>query len=86
VAVDSPCEICGVPFGPADWCQVETCPGYGLRGAELDAAVADRRSRNPDFVSREAKGTLSADEAAYALECIEIRAGMIEIEHRWAGG
>jgi hypothetical protein len=78
VAVDDPCPCCGVPVGPADWCQVETCPGFGLRGAELDAGVAAHRSR-PGERSR----TLSADEVRYMLEVLEVDGERFEVEHRW---
>jgi hypothetical protein len=79
VAVDGPCALC-VLQGVRG-----ACPHHGAPDTVADE-TAPGNGEWPQFPgSPPGKRTLSADEAAYELEVLEVRGQMIEIEHRWDG-
>lgn len=66
-------------------CWTPGCPCQGMAADSAEAAetAAARAQRELSGRSLDGAGTLTADQAAYELEVLEVAGEMIEIEHQW---
>ena len=66
-------------------CWTPGCPCQGMDATSAEATGAAAATARRELSGRSLNGadTLTADQAAYELEVLEVAGEMIEIEHRW---